>query len=273
MALLMEKFWLFGVRPHQDDVFLRPGSYEDSCAHTYRYRSRITPGEGAAMLSAQNMIMVNCKGEPCPFGEDAYGYQESFYPMKKVFWSSTGSGGFRLGNEEKFICELAEKYPNVAGAYLDDLTSSVRRYGKEPSELLAEIREGLDKAPRRLEIYTTWYWSDELYPEIEKYVDGFTFWARNEAEIRGLKTSFESIEERFKNRKKFLGIYLFNFRERKPISNELMDLQCNYALELIKEGRLDGMIFLGNSTMGAGVPSEIWLREWIEKVKYTVVPD
>ena len=46
-----------------------------------------------------------------------------------------------------------------------------------------------------------------------------------------------------------------------------------YALELLKQGRIDGMIFEANSTMGAGLPSEYWLREWVEQVKNTEVPD
>ena len=52
-----------------------------------------------------------------------------------------------------------------------------------------------------------------------------------------------------------------------------MELQCEYGLKLMKEGRLDGMIFECNATMGVGLPSEKWLREWIDRVKYTEIPD
>lgn len=31
--------------------------------------------------------------------------------------------------------------------------------------------------------------------------------------------------------------------------------------------------FVANSVMGVGLPSEYWLREWIEKVKYTQNPE
>ena len=48
-----------------------------------------------------------------------------------------------------------------------------------------------------------------------------------------------------------------------------------YAMALadLKAGRIDGMIFEANSVMGAGLPSEYWLREWVERVKNTEVPD
>ena len=71
----------------------------------------------------------------------------------------------------------------------------------------------------------------------------------------------------------FSCFYMYDFYNRKPVPNELMELQCNYALELLKQGRIDGMIFEANSVMGARLPSEYWLREWIETAKYTEVPD
>jgi len=88
-----------------------------------------------------------------------------------------------------------------------------------------------------------------------------------------LKERFEAIEEKYKDKKILLGIYLYDFYNRRPVSIEMMELQCNYALELLKEGRIDGMIFEANSTMGVRLPSELWLRDWIKQVKYTEVPD
>ena len=113
MAIARDKFWIFGVRAHQDDIYL--GRYK---ADTW---SRITPAEAAFMLDVPNLMLINCDGIPVPFSCDAYGYAESFIALDKVYWSATGSAGFRLGIEEKFICDLAEKYPNVCGTMLDDL--------------------------------------------------------------------------------------------------------------------------------------------------------
>ena len=121
MAILRDKLWMFGVRPHQDDIWFRK-----EIADRERFRSRITPAEAALMLDIPNVMMINCEGEPVPYSEDAYGYAESFITMDNVLWGATGSDGFRIGNEEKFICELASKYPNIKGAFCDDLLSSDR---------------------------------------------------------------------------------------------------------------------------------------------------
>jgi hypothetical protein len=66
---------------------------------------------------------------------------------------------------------------------------------------------------------------------------------------------------------------MYDFPERHAVSLDLMEYQCNTALRLMKEGRIDGMIFETNSVMGVGLPSELWLRDWVDRVKDTEVPD
>ena len=265
MAIARDKFWMFGVRPHQDDVLIRK-------------RSRITPAEAALMMDVPNMLMINCEGEPVPYSEAAYGYAESFVRMKKVLWGATGSGGFRVGNEEQFICTLAEKYPNIGGAFLDDL---FHRFRGDPdsdakmTEFLRGIREGLDKGIRPLDMYIVWYTSeiDSLPTSATEYVDGITLWTYNCKELPLLEARFDAFRKKFPDKKIMLGIYMVDFPTGQPLSDEQMEAQCEFGLAQLKSGRLDGMIFEANSVMGVGFSSEKWLREWIDKVKYEEIPD
>ena len=112
-----------------------------------------------------------------------------------------------------------------------------------------------------------------LDEELAGYLDGITLWTSLSADLVNLEENFEKIEKKFPSLKKLLGVYMYDFRGRHPISDELMEHQCELGLRLMKEGRLDGLIFETNSVMGVGLPSELWLREWLEKVKYTEVPD
>ena len=273
MAIARDKFWMFGVRAHQDDIWL--GKAYENREHV---RSRITPAEGAFLLDIPNMLMINCDGIPVPFSEDAYGYAESFRRMKKVHWGVTGSGGFRVGNEEQFICRLAEKYQNICGAFMDDIfgkfTAEDNRVEKTAA-FLKEIRTGLDQACRPMELYTVWY-THEMWaavPEIFDMIDGVSMWTWNYSELPQMKERFEVLEKTFPKHKKFLGGCMYDFPSGQPVPLDLMELQCDYGLQLLKEGRLDGMIFEANSVMGVGLPSEKWLTEWMERVKYTEIPD
>ena len=44
-------------------------------------------------------------------------------------------------------------------------------------------------------------------------------------------------------------------------------LLCESIGELVKEKRIEGIIIECNATMGIGLQSELWLRDWIKKVK------
>lgn len=279
MAFARDKFWIFGVKAHQDDIWLYPDTRGMEGRVPYGCRSRITPAEAAFILDTPNVLMIQCDGEPAPFSKDAIGYMESFCAMDRVLWGSAGSGGFRVGNEEEFICQLAEKYPNITGVFMDDITSTYRKIPDEKERqekcvgMLREVKENLRKACRPLETYITWYWHEDPYPGMMEYVDGISLWTWNSDELIHLKERFEAVEEKYKGKKILLGIYMYDFYNRKPVPNDLMELQCNYALELLKQGRIAGMIFEANSVMGVRLPSELWLREWVDKVKYTEVPD
>lgn len=262
-----DKFWMFGVRPHQDDINLGKKRVDRNYAW-----SRITPAEGAFMLDVPNMLMINCDGIPVPFSADAYGYAESFCRMDRVLWGATGSGGFRVGNEEAFICDLAERYPNICGAFMDDFFA---RFSDQPNPvekaeaLLKEIRQGLNKACRPMELYITWYTyqMDPADLKLLEYIDGISLWTWQYQDLSKLEERFAVIEQNFPRQKKLLGIYMYDFVEGVPVPLDLMEYQCELGLKWLKEGRLDGMIFETNAVMGVGLPSERWLRQWIEKVK------
>lgn len=266
MAIARDKFWFFGVRPHQDDIWMRRGRIT-----LKRYRSRLTPAEGAMLLDVPNMAMIICQGEPAPFSDDSYGYAESFRRMNKVLWGAAGSGGFRTGNEERFIVKLAEEYPNIAGAYLDDMIGTYTP--EEAVKTLQSVREGLSKACRPMELYTTWYFHKEEPAGVMDYIDALVIWTWHHEDIPKLKENFEKLEARKLKPKLILGIYMYDFDAGIPIPVEYMQMQCDYALELLKQGRIDGIMFETNSTMGLGFESEAFLVDWIDKVKNTEVPD
>lgn len=234
------------------------------------------------MLDIPNLIMVVCDGEPANFSHDAYGYAESFCRLKNVQWSCTGSAGFRSGNEEEFLCALAEDYPNICGAYLDDFFSdpfiqkaTVRQEQGENAKIcLEEISKKPEKAPRPMKLHMVYYTRDlDLDVSVFEKVTMLSMWTWNSENLPMLEENVLTMEKRFPDKTKMIGIYIFDFEAGHPISNELMEHQCNFALRMLHEGRIDGIIFEANSIMGMRMESELWLRKWIEEHKNIEVPD
>ncbi len=262
-----EKFWLFGVRPGQDDLYIgRCEQPRVGCG------SKVTPAEAA--------LYLNCDGIPPPFSQQAESYAFTFTPMKKVLWSSTGSGGFRMGNEEDFIVQLAEKYPNICGAFMDDFFGKFRKFNaservEKTRDLLKMIRAGLDKSVRRLDLYVVWYTHETGFvdPSIFQYIDGITLWTWDSKGLPKLEERFADVEAKFPGKKILLGVYLFDFVHCYPVPRDLMEHQCELGLKLMREGRVDGMIFEANSVMGVGFENDQWTRQWIQRVGWTLVPE
>lgn len=273
MATVRDKLWMFGVRPHQDDIWFTQPRKDRLYS-----RSRITPAEGAFMLDIPNMLFINCDGEPAPFSHDAYGYAESFLRMDRVLWGSSGSGGFRAGNEEQFICELVKRYPNVCGAYMDDFLHKLKKAENEAEKeaIICEfsrIRTELDKAERPMELAVTWYMNEmtELDVRAMDCIDTLVLWTWNADELPLIEERFACIERNYPNHKKMVGLYIYDFPNHRPVPTDLMEHQCETALRWLREGRIDGLVIEANSTMGVGFESELWLRKWLETVKNTEV--
>lgn len=261
-----DKFWLFSSPAHDDDIFL----LNRGCDERFAKRSRITPAEGAFMLDIPNVVMVSSQGRPVPFSEDAYGYMESFCNIKNVMWSITGSTGFRTGNEEEFICELSKKYPNIMGAFLDDLMGygGVDKGEKFYMDEIAKMKEKLSNASKPIELWSTCYtksvhkYSREMYKDI----DGITVWNMQTDEIPNMDEDFSRYEDLLPDTRKMLGLYIYDYDQDRSVTLENMHFQCETGLKWLKEGRIEGMIFLTNCVMGIGLKSEYWLRDWIKKV-------
>ena len=267
MAVARDKFWMFGVRPHQDDVWF----LKSATAAPKRHWSRITPAEGAFMLDVPNMALIICDGVPVPYSEESYGYAESFSRMKKIMWGAAGSGGFRCGNEERFIVDLSKEYPNITGTYLDDFIG--HRGADDTLSILRQVRSELDKAERPLEINVTWYFHLEAPKEALDYIDSVTMWTWHWQDLAKLEDNFFRLEDQCSRQKKILGVYMFDFPSGEAVPLNMMEKQCEFGLKMLKEKRIDGMMFEANSVMGIGLESEKWLTQWIDAVKYETVPD
>ncbi len=264
-----DKLWLFASRPHDDDPYF--GRTHEGTIVGCDW-SRITPAEGAFMLGTPNLMMIISDGIPVPYSKDAKGYLESFCRLKKVLWSCTGSAGFRLGIEEDFICDMKEKYPNLMGGFFDDFSwdpkCTEKRTPQQVKELFSNAREKFDKVSKDMEIWATCYVEElESYP-VDTFddVDVLTIWSMHNGSKERYENNFKKYEDAFPNKKKAMGIYMYDYVNRDFIDLDNFKMQCETSLKWLKEGRIDGIIFLTNCTMGIKLETEKWLRNWIDEV-------
>ena len=141
-------------------------------------------------------------------------------------------------------------------------------------DCIQEIRVKLSAAVRPMPVYVTAYMHGmkDIAKSVMDLVDGLVFWTWQSKELPLLPERFQQAEEACPNHKKLLGIYIYDFTTREAVDMELMKFQCEYGLEMLKAGHVEGLVFEANSVMGIGLPTEEYLRKWIAQTRDVDVP-
>ena len=63
-----------------------------------------------------------------------------------------------------------------------------------------------------------------------------------------------------------LGCYVVDYPKKQGVPVELMKHQCEVGLRWLQQGRIEGIIFLGNTVLDLGFESVEWTRQWIQQV-------
>jgi hypothetical protein len=106
-------------------------------------------------------------------------------------------------------------------------------------------------------------------PPLASFFDQFdvlTLWTWNSDEIPMLEENLVALEKVApKNARIALGLYIWDYHNRRPVSVELMEQQCEFGLKCLKSGRIRDMIFLANTVLDVGLPSAEFSRQWIKR--------
>jgi hypothetical protein len=260
--------------------------------------SRMTPAEGAFWLGVPNLLFIRSNSQPASpkdeVGRRKTSYQQyatSFQPLERVVWSTVGSGGEGGMGELPATLSLAQEFPNIRGIFMDDFVRPIPRKkatdantGRPAMPLadLRRLREQTKTIGRPLDIWVTLY-THEINPERKNKAipyrsceppladflgefDVLTLWTWDSAEIPELEANLLALEKIAPKKARIaLGIYLWDFQNKKPVSVELMKHQCDLGLKWLKEGRISDMIFLANTMLDVGMPSADFSREWIKE--------
>jgi hypothetical protein len=220
--------------------------------------------------------MVQSSEKEAPYGRlepPLAQYAIALRPLKRVVWSVVGSGGFHSPEETEEVLELAKTTPNFAGIMLDDFFTGKQegRRAKLTVEELAEIRRRLKQAGENDEIFATLY-IRQLDLPLRDYLDMIgvvTLWTGNSDDLANLEANLTKIGTVAPKAKKMLGCYVVDYGKKQGVSVPWMKHQCETGLRWLQERKIEGMIFLGNTTMDLGFESVEWTRQWISEVGET----
>jgi hypothetical protein len=242
--------------------------------------SRITPVEGADYLGVPNVIFIRYEGRPKP---PFSAYAQPFKSLKRVMWSVTGAGGATSEAERKEVLALARQMPNMTGVFMDDFFQFTARdvQGGEAEaaaalsvEQLRQVRRQLTLDGRRLDLGVTLY-THQLDPRIAAHLalcDVVSLWTWKAEDLEHLESNFARFEKLAPGKRTLLGLYMWDFGTGRPMPLERMKKQCEQALRWLREGRIEGMIFLATNICDLKLQTVEWTRRWIAEVGDQPVP-
>ena len=137
-------------------------------------------------------------------------------------------------------------------------------------EAIRDLRQRLVVDGRRLDLWVVLYahelgWETVLRPHLD-LCDVVTFWTWNAAELANLEQSFVRFEQVVGDRRKVLGVYLWDYGTKQPMPLAAMEQQCGAGPTLAPAGThrrhdLPGELHLRFGPGGGRVGEEVDRRE------------
>jgi hypothetical protein len=254
MSTVRDKLWLWGHEAgSHNGIYGLPGC------------SRMTPAEAAFYLGVPNLIMVRFHDRPAPPFDQ---YALPFRPLKRVVWSIVGAAGKTDAGERQHVIDLATRNPNITGVMMDDFFTTDPDKPTLSVQELQQVRQQLSSGGRALNLWVVLYDHQLGFPVRDHLAlcDKVTFWTWKAHDLTDLERNFARAEQLAPRAGKFLGCYMWDYGQDKPLPLPVMQQQCEIGLRWLREGRIEGVVFLASCICDLGLETVEWTRQWIAEV-------
>lgn len=261
MANLREKIWLWGQIPggHHD-----PDYYKLSLIPK---ENKMTPTEGLEFFGIDKLCRVKLGKEPgYSFFDDPWLGE----PAKQICLSLIGAGSAVPKDDMDAILTLAKDDPRIVSAVMDDFYGPKRMDAFTP-EVLRGYRERLHNAlDRPLELWSVIYEHDLDKPMKSRAVefDLTTFWTWYGNAYPQRDEHIKQLREKFiGDGRLMLGVYLYDYGNRCPLSDDMMRLQLDYVGEKLASGEVEGAILCSNCIADIGLSTVPITLDWLDQLE------
>lgn len=227
----------------------------------------MTPFEGICYLGGRNLFMV-----PVGVNVNRRQYNKSFRPLREVGWEICNAGiDPDVVNQ---LIEESKEFGNTGCGVFDDFFRGSVDYRQVPIENLYEVRRRLhEDGPRPLAMWMVLYTADygldrkqnaALMPYLEPF-DGIILWTWEEKDIVQFDEKYELFSEMAKDKRKMLGLYLFNFGESRQATAKAVLWQLERYSELLRQGAIEGIVLHTNTMADLDYEAYNVCVDWMDK--------
>lgn len=166
---------------------------------------------------------------------------------------------------------MARRDSRIDAAVMDDFVSDARMAVYTP-EVLHALKDQLHtEADRKLELWSVMYERDfhrdaEVRSRALEF-DLTTFWTWYSSNLLKLEENLAHMKALTDGGRMMLGVYMYNYGEAKPLPDELMRYQLNFAERKLRSGEIEGIVLCSNCIADIGLSAVDITRDWISSLE------
>ena len=179
-----------------------------------------------------------------------------------VHWADSHPDAIK--KEAENVGRLSLKYPNIRGAFHDDMWGLVRREGYGPDKY-GEIQKAVKAWNPELKLWVVVYTSElkQNWAPFVPLIDVVNLWEGNSRNLPDLKNNIARCRELFPGKPINLGCYLRDYGLREPVAMNLLKQQWDCVAQGVEEGTLMGYSVLGTVLIDGHQEQARWIRDFI----------
>jgi len=263
MSDMRDKLWLLGETP---------GSHHKVKGYNMPGENKMTPVEGLEHFGIGNLCRMKMRSDMgMSFLDDPYIVGDA---IEKLSLTLVGSCAWRpdpgTRDDMDQILAIAKKDKRLVSAINDDFFNEARMAIYTP-EVLREQRETLHTALERpIDFWSVVYEhsllrDQDIYAHAKEY-DLTTFWVWYSENIPDMQKYLDWAKTLTKDGRIILGIYMYDYGNCCPLSDDLMKMQLDFAYEKMVSGEIEGAMLHSSCNMDLGLSSTEITKKWVEDI-------
>ena len=229
--------------------------YASSCPkgfqgeHNLATFAQASPLQRAQLLDVPNIIMAGL-GLP-DTDEEADQLTKEVKGMDRIVWEIMADGRkvkapYSYTKRTAQLRKLVDKYPNIEGIILDDMSTLGITHGFKP-EHIRDIRSQLSGKYSKVEVGGVLYTMSFDRPGMNAYIDELdviSLWTWHARDLVNMEKNVAHCENNWPDKPIILGLYLYDYGQGRKMPRDLLEMQFETALKLAHAGRIEGIVLL-----------------------------
>jgi len=168
--------------------------------------------------------------------------------------------------EGENVARLARQFPNVTGAYCDDLLGLMKQFKYGPNEF-GNIRSAIRNVNPAIKVWTVVYTHEfaqaDFWTGMRPHIDVVTLWIWDSDNIGRMPQYVDQCRRLFPDKPIVMGVYLRDYGKVAPIPVDRVTSQMEGIAALIGKGKLAGYSILGAVLIDGHRPQADAVRDFI----------